>query len=363
MKVTKGGVDLSKPRPDERVCGETLWGRIRAAAIDGRSRGRLLGGLVCAAMVGWLFRSNLAHFVYTWMNDENYSHGFLVPLISLYFASIAARSAVSKSENEGGFWLGSGLLCISVCARLSTLVVPVGVVGDLGFLIGLAGVVALFGGRGVLRRYRFALAFLAFMVPLPIALYSAIAAPLQLVVSRAGASVLNVLGIPVLCEGNMMTLPNDIHMFVAEACSGMRQLTGFLALTTAVAALSGRPIWFRAIVVGSSVPIAMFANVLRVVLTGWIMTVRPEFALGVFHTLEGLALMALGLGILSLECWFLDTMGKAMSRFASGCRDVDDFGFAARWSSCEAETSGVATVDGLTCGLGGVKACADEVTA
>ena len=60
-------------------------------------------------------------------------------------------------------------------------------------------------------------------------------------------------------------------MFVAEACSGMRQLTGFLALTVAVAYLSSRPAWYRVAVVVSAVPIAMTANVARVVLTGYIM--------------------------------------------------------------------------------------------
>ena len=43
-----------------------------------------------------------------------------------------------------------------------------------------------------------------------------------------------------------MTLPGGVQMFVAEACSGMRQMTGFLALTAAVAYLTTRPGWYRA---------------------------------------------------------------------------------------------------------------------
>ncbi len=138
------------------------------------------------------------------------------------------------------------MLVVALLGRMVTTVVPVGIVNDLAFLLGLAGVVALMAGREALGRYGFALFFLVFMVPLPIALYSAIASPLQLLVSRMGARLLNLSGIPVLCQGNMMTLPGDVQMFVAEACSGMRQLTGFLALTTAVAYLSARPGWYRA---------------------------------------------------------------------------------------------------------------------
>ena len=87
------------------------------------------------------------------------------------------------------------------------------------------------------------------MVPLPVALYSMIANPLQLLVSQVATSMLNVIGIPVALRGNMITLPGDIQLFVAEACSGMRQLTGFLALTTAWAYLSARPAWNRALLV------------------------------------------------------------------------------------------------------------------
>ena len=110
----------------------------------------------------------------------------------------------------------------------------------------------------------------------------------------------------------MMTLPGGVRMFVAEACSGMRQLTGFLALTTAVAYLSGRPAWYRAIVIASSIPIAMTANVLRVALTGWIMyRLSPEYASGQFHTIEGLLMMAVGLGLLALECAGLEILFPA----------------------------------------------------
>ena len=96
-------------------------------------------------------------------------------------------------------------------------------------------------------------------------------------------------------------------MFVAEACSGLRQMTGFLALTTGVAYLSTRPMWYRVVIILSALPIAMTANIARVLLTGYIMHfVNPQFALGTYHTLEGLVMMAFGLGLLHCECCILD---------------------------------------------------------
>jgi exosortase len=164
-------------------------------------------------------------------------------------------------------------------------------------------------GAAVLRRYWFAFFFLIFMIPLPVALYTRIASPLQLMVSQVATEVLNATGLPVLREGNMMTLPGGVRMFVAEACSGMRQLTGFLALTVAVACLSPRPAWYRLAVVASAVPIALSANVARVVLTGYIMWVNPEYASGAYHTAEGLLMMGFGLALLRAGCWILDQFG------------------------------------------------------
>jgi exosortase len=278
---------------------------LRSAIVQSEQRVTLAGALGCLSLLALIFWPNLKQFYKVWMNDGNYSHGFLVPLISLYFANLAAERGPVAIRS--GVWVGMALLVVSILGRMATILVPVGIVGDLSFVLGLAGICALLLGTDVLRRYWFAFFFLLFMIPLPVALYARIASPLQMLVSQIATEVLNMSGIPVLREGNMMTLPRGIRMFVAEACSGMRQLTGFLALTVAVAYLAIRPAWYRVAVVGSAIPIAMTANVARVVLTGLIMhLVNPEFATGAYHTAEGLLMMGFGLSLLRAECWLMD---------------------------------------------------------
>jgi exosortase len=298
------------PLPSQRLASskETsgLLALARSALARPEQRPILAGAVGCLALLGLIFESNLHHFVVVWSNDGNYSHGFLVPLISLYFANLAAqRGPVAVRSGVG---LGLGLLGFSMLGRLATILIPVGVVGDLSFLLGLAGTCAVLVGKDVLKRYWFAFFFLVFMIPLPVALYAQIASPLQLLVSQVATEVLNATGVPVLREGNMMTLPGGVRMFVAEACSGMRQLTGFLALTVAVAYLSLRPGWYRLAVIGSAVPIALTANVARVVLTGYIMRLNPEYASGAYHTAEGLLMMGFGLALLRAECWLMDQL-------------------------------------------------------
>jgi exosortase len=285
-------------------------------ATDSTQRMAWLGTLVCGGLFVRLFWDNLGHFYYAWTTDENYSHGFLVPLIGLYFANQVARGG--PVPIHGGLCVGSILLFMALLGRLVTIPLPIPFLGDVAFLIGLAGLFTLLCGTVALKRYWFGFFFLIFMVPLPIALYSKIASPLQLLASRVASTAMNATGVPVLCEGNRMTLPGGVQMFVAEACSGMRQLTGFLALTTAVAYLSTRPIWYRVVIVASALPIALSANISRVMLTGYIMHfVNPQFALGTYHTFEGLMMMGFGLLLLQFECWLLDYIVQFAARGGS----------------------------------------------
>lgn len=295
---------------------------VHAALADKAQRQVLLGAVGCVALLGLTFSVNLMHFVHAWSTDENYSHGFLVPLISLYFANQAARRG--PVAVRGGTVVGLLLLAVSLLGRLAMVLVPIPFLGDLAFLLGLAGIGALVLGTEALKRYWFAIFFLIFMVPLPIALYAKIASPLQLLASQLATVALNATGVPVLCEGNMMTLPGGVQMFVAEACSGMRQLTGFLALTAAVAYLSARPWWYRATVVASAMPIAITANVARVILTGYVMYfIDPHYASGTFHTVEGLLMMAFGLSLLRGGYWVLDQVAALVRVDAPAGSDTD----------------------------------------
>lgn len=301
--------------PDLGASDETtapLWEWVRRSASRAESRRHLIGGLICCGLLLLIFRANLQHLVLVWSTDENYSHGFLVPLISLYFANEAARRGPVPVRS--GVVLGVALITIAVLGRLAAAVVPIGVLAEGGFLVGLTGVFTLMLGTAALRRFAFPLLFLVFMIPIPTAIYSMIASPLQLMVSRIASDLLNGIGIPVLREGNTMTLPGDVRLFVAEACSGMRQLTGFLALTTAVAYLGRRPLWSRLVIVASSVPIALLANLARVTLTGWIMYHDPRYAKGTFHTLEGILMMGFGMALLAAECRLLEILAGTGSR-------------------------------------------------
>ena len=129
---------------------------VRGVIAQPEGRIALVGAFGCLGLLGLIFWPNLRHFVYVWSTDENYSHGFLVPLISLYFANQAARAGpgrgpvgdVARAGPAGGRDPRAGW------PRSSS---PSGSSATSRSCSGLAGVIcALIGGRDVLRRYGFA---------------------------------------------------------------------------------------------------------------------------------------------------------------------------------------------------------------
>ena len=226
---------LGEKAPEDRGRGDARTLHFRRLKIPSATSAIGLGMIVCLVLFVRLFWDSFGHFYYHWTNDENYSHGFLVPLISLYFASqVFRRGAIPI---RGGTELGCLFFAVALAVRLFTVVVPIPFVARSCSSCCDGGPVCRPVRKPGTERYWFAFFFLIFMIPLPVALYSKIASPLQLLASRVAATVMNASGVPVLREGNKMTLPGGTQLFVAEACSGVRQLTGFLALTTAVAYL------------------------------------------------------------------------------------------------------------------------------
>lgn len=315
--------DQQKPKPNKPSARPQQPGLSALASAEWHSpdgRWRVAGLAVALGLLAMIYWENLKHFTFVWSNDDNYSHGWLVAPLSLFFANQAAQNTrkgqATQAASNSGLWLGLGLIVTGLACRLVTVFLPIGLVADGSLILCLAGSVALIYGTQSFKKYAFAIGFLLFMIPLPVALYTMLANPLQLIVSRVASIVMTAAGIPVLCEGNMMTLPGDIRMFVAEACSGMRQLTGFLALTAAVAYLSGRPIWYRVVLIASAIPVAMVANIARVIVTGLIMYyVDPNYAKGAWHTVEGMGLMMAGLALLQLE---MTVMNLFMDAFTAG---------------------------------------------
>jgi exosortase len=235
--------------------------------------------------IGAMYAGVFAALVRQWASDDNYSHGFFVIPLSLYFAW-TRRDQLAQAPSKPGV---TGLILIAG----SLLVWAAGILGSELFLtrVSLIGVIAgtiwFVWGRDHARILAFPVLFLLLMIPLPSIIFNQLAFPLQLVASEVGESAIAAAGIPVLREGNVLHLPART-LEVAEACSGIRSLVSLLFLAIVLGRFTDLGPRGRVLLALGAIPIAIIANAARVAGTGltaeWI---GPAAAEGFFHTFSG----------------------------------------------------------------------------
>lgn len=258
------------------------------AAVRRPPSGATLGwgmALVLAGLLGWLYWPVLVLLVTQWNDDQNYSHGFLVPVMSAYFVWERKEQLARLMPTPS--WAGLWVLLVGL------LMLAVGQIGAELFLqrfslvMVITGLVWLVMGRAVLVLWSFPLAFLIFMIPLPAIVMNAVAFPLQGFAAQTATYCLIALDIPVLREGNMISLARTT-LEVAEACSGIRSLLSLLALGTVYAYFVETIMWKRWVIVAASVPVAIAANAFRVTGTGVLAHYfGDEAAQGFYHDFSG----------------------------------------------------------------------------
>jgi exosortase len=245
----------------------------------------------------------LYYMVDHWNTVADYSHGFLIAPLALYFAW-ERKAQLRRARIEPSWW---GLLPLA----LSTVTLLVGRLGvelmnmRVSFVLALIGIVLLLLGRPVFKVLSFPLLFLFLMVPLPQSLVNPIAFPLQLVAADWAVQALYQLQIPALREGNIIHLPNTT-LFVAEACSGLRSLMALITLGVVFAYFFRKSWGERILIVASAIPIAIVVNALRVTITG-ILTYRfgETAAEGALHEFQGVITFGAAFVLLLAEAWLL----------------------------------------------------------
>ena len=227
----------------------------------------------------------IAKLVHDWAHDDNYSHGFLIVPLALYFVweRRARLAAVRLRPN----WFGLVVVVASLGMLIAGTLGAELFVSRVSIVFLIAGTVLFAAGVDALRILAFPIAFLFLMVPPPAIIFNQIAFPLQLLASRFGEATLQALSIPVLREGNLITLANTT-LEVAEACSGIRSLISLLTLGIVYGYFADPRLSIRTIIALSAVPIAIVANGLRVAGTGVAAHYYgAEAAEGFFHTFSG----------------------------------------------------------------------------
>lgn len=245
------------------------------------------------------YAAPMAVLVRVWWSDPDYVHGFLVPIFALLLLWI--RREMLESVTPQGSWWGLAFLALSAAMRWGSAYFYFRLLDPLSLVPCIAGIVLLVAGWRALRWAAPSILFLAFMVPAPAVVADLLRQPLQRIGTIVSTYVLQTLGIPAVAQGNVILL-TDGELGIAEACSGLRMMMLFFAVCVGAVFLMKRALWQKVLVVASAAPIAVAANVVRIVVTGVLHEVASqELAEAVYHDLAGWFMMPLAVVLLWIE--------------------------------------------------------------
>jgi exosortase len=263
-------------------------------------------GSVIVALGLWAYWPTLLELAETWINVPDYSHGFLVAPLAVYF--LWARRASCPAWTSNGLWLGLVLLGMSWSLRYFAARYFLSFLDAWSILPWTAAVVAILFGPRVLWWSLPSIAFLWFMVPLPFSLEGQLSAPLQRIATKLSCFTLQLLGQPAFAEGNVIVV-EEVRLEVAQACSGLRLFFGVAALAFAYAVLVQRPWWERGLILAATIPVALVANAARIVATGLLLPLMTtKEAQLQAHDWAGWGMIPLAAAMFWLVLWYLDRL-------------------------------------------------------
>jgi exosortase len=233
-----------------------------------------------------------------WYQDENNSHGFIVPFIAAYL--LWQRWPKLKESRVKPCLTGLVVIILGALQLFIAWHATEYFTMRTSLIVLLAGMTLFWFGKEVLKGMALPLGYLIFMVPIPYIVYETVAFPLKLFVTRVSVAILKIFGVVVIRDGNIIMFPSTT-LEVADACSGIRSLVSLLAIAVAYACMIRTTTIRRWIVIVSAVPIAVATNSLRVVVTGMLAQWwGAKAAEGFFHEFAGMAVFMLAMILLMM---------------------------------------------------------------
>ena len=278
------------------------------------------------AIIAFLFCSlnfwQFKRLVAGWRIDPNWSHGFLIPLFSVYLIYTRWDQLIAARRRVCIWGLPIFLLSLSVLLysffRLGTYWFC-----QLSMIPMLLGIVLYLCGPAILKITWVPIVYLLLAMPIPPILYQQIAYPLQELAAHSTTVILRLCNVTIDVSASSLSITSisgKVHpLQVVEACSGVRSLMAFVALSTAMAYIDDRPVWQRLVLIFSSLPITVLCNILRVTATATMFVIdKPELGKDFMHTFMGMALLVPALLMLLGLSWLMNHL------FVENDDDEDD---------------------------------------
>ncbi|MDR2215464.1 MAG: exosortase, partial [Nevskiaceae bacterium] len=262
---------------------------------------------------------------------EEYSHGFLVPLISLLL--IWQKRRQLQQLPFTGSWVGVALALGGVGLYFVSHYGGLALIDAYALVIVIAGLILAVMGWKAFAVILPAVALLFLMVPLPTFFFNKLSSFLQLISSQLGVAVIRAFDISVFLQGNVIDL-GSYKLQVVEACSGLRYLFPLLTLGIIIACVVRLPLWIKTVVVLSTIPVTILMNSFRIGVIGLLVDrYGIAQAEGFLHDFEGWAIFMACFAVLMIEIW-------ALVRFTGDKRSLRDI-LAIDWPAARPATARV----------------------
>jgi len=242
---------------------------------------------VISLVLALIYSPTIIWMVDRWSATDSYfSHGFLVPLVSLYIVWMKRRR-LKNLKSQPVSW-AVGLIVLGLVIHMLSAFLRVYFTSAYSFLLVLCGLILYFRGWPTLKELSFPVGFLVFMIPLPLVAIVGITFKMKIFAAQWANKVINAVGVRAVLEGSIIKMRHT-HVIVEDVCSGLRSLISLLALGALVAFFSKLPRFKKVIVFLSAGVMAVLANIVRIVFMALTSEIYgAKFTEGFLHTLSGL---------------------------------------------------------------------------
>lgn len=263
------------------------------------ARTNIILAVTALVLLTVLYMPVISALVRQWLDDSNYRHGLLIPFVSALL--LWRRRDSLRKSGEGGSEIWGMLLMLTAAGLLIAGTAAAEMFATrISLPLMLLGAVLFIRGRDFTRISGPPLLFLLLMVPLPYIIYFKITFPMQIMSAKFSAEVLTFMKVSVIRKGNILMLPG-YTLEVIAACSGLRSLMTMFTLSVVFAFFSDMSKGRKSVLVILSVPAAIGANTVRLVVTALgAHLVGPSFADGPLHEASGIIVFAAGFLMLLL---------------------------------------------------------------
>ena len=244
------------------------------------------------------------------LRDDRYTHILLILPVSITLIYMECKSSTGPSESPSSLGLIFLFTAVAVAVVTRLHILPLRnderlSLSMLALVLWWIGAFIVSFGVRAFPRALFPLCFLLWMVPIPDFVLNPIVRLLQEGSVASARLFFAIAGVPLTCEGTLITVPR-LTVEVAPECSSIRSSLMLVVTTMVLAQILMRSVWRKALVIAVAIPLSVAKNGLRIFVLAMLATrVDRNFLTGRLHHQGGIIYFLIALAVILVLIWIL----------------------------------------------------------